>query len=296
MVHSTLYLNSRKGFIYNFISFYILDSAFLGLTCVSVRLMNSLAHHDDRFIRGLRCSITGGSAKGRQASRRDELWWVNLLESTAVEVNFGLVSIRPLFKGSFGQLSSWTSSWGILHFGDQVSGVDVISYHGVVWLIEDSLDESSEAFLCNWCWSRLLNWCLNAAIREEVIDGRTNRLVAKIRVQDKCLVALLSGRSQIRILFLAGTSNVHCSIYLSLLEPQRSRNRSYWCRSQCWDERWRRLSSTCLKNGDIRFLSAIEIDDKSRWVRLSLGSHWWCLLCVWVYLIFKIICWPIYPP
>lgn len=83
--------------------------------------MNSLAHHDDRFIRGLRGSYTGGSAKGGQVSRGDELSWVDPLESTGLEVNFGLVRVRPLFEGPFGCLNSFgrrASNWSILHFGD----------------------------------------------------------------------------------------------------------------------------------------------------------------------------------
>ena len=65
-----------------------------------MRLMHSLAHHDHRLIRG-RGSYTGGSAKG-QVSRGNELSWaVNSLESTRVDVGFGLVHVGPLFKGSF---------------------------------------------------------------------------------------------------------------------------------------------------------------------------------------------------
>lgn len=199
-----------------------------------MRLVNSLTHHYDRFIRGLRGSCAGGSAKGGQVSRGDELSWVNSLKSTLVEVNFGLVNVRPFLEGTFrGWLISRRGSRGILHFGDQVSSVDIVSHHGVVWGVEDSLDESSEPSLGDRSWIKLFNLWLNClAIREDLIYGRTNLLIGKIRVKDKWLVALLPGRLQISlgVLYLTGLSNVHCSGTLSLLEPQRSRNRSYWCR------------------------------------------------------------------
>ena len=264
-----------------------------------MRLVNSLTHHNDRLIWGLRGSYTGGSAKGSQVCRGDELSRVNSLESIFVKVNFRLVRIRPLLKGSLrGWLISRTSRRSILHFGDQVSGVDVITHHGVVRRVEDSLDQSSEPSLCDRSWINFFNWSLNfLAIREDLINGCSNLQVGKIRVQDKWLVALLPGHVLISLgaLFLKGVSKVHCSGTLSLLELERSRNRSNWCWSQCWDERWRRLSPTSRQNGYFLRLNAINIDDKSRWVRLSLGSHWWCLPCVCWFKV-KIIYWPIYQP
>ena len=227
--------------------------------------MNSLTHHDDRFRR------SGGSAEWGQLSRRNELSWIDSLE---VDVNSGLISVLPLFKGpSSGKRSFLRRS--ILHFGNQVLGVDIVSYHGVVRRVENFLDKSSEAFLGDGWWSNFLNWCLELAIRENLIYGGSYLLVGKVGVQDKCLVALLPGSSRQSVaLFLTGVScSIHCSGTLSLLESLRSRNRSNWCRSQCRDERRRWLRSTSLK---LRSLSAIDIDDKSRRVRLCLGSHrWW---------------------
>ena len=138
--------------------------------------------------------------------------------------------------------------------------------------------ESTRRLSHNFSWSMVIDWGLNVPTNgEDLIYGRTNILVGKIRVQDKMLVAHLHGPSRISpglLLFLSRISKaVHCSGTLSLLELLRSLNKSYWCRSQEGDGRKRRLSPTCLKNGEFRLLSAIEIDGKSRRVGLCLGSH-----------------------
>ena len=243
--------------------------------------MNRLAHHCDLSgVGGLRATKDARLAKVHGDS------WFNFFKSTMIDVNFRLVRVGPLLHESLGKLRF------------------VCNRSILAWLVKSFLDETSESSLLDLSRSRRRNWSLNVlARREKVINGRTNILVGKVRVQDKWLIAQLLSRSIGRIgaglLFLSGVSDTHCSGNLSrsmnsAAGARRSMNRSNWSRFQRGDKRW--LHASALKAGEFMFLHAREIGDESRWVRMLVSLHSADAYFRKCGFVLKIIYWPIYPP